>query len=39
MDDDKPLWLVFATGVWMLLTLLGIFSFSMMCLGYWWAKS
>jgi hypothetical protein len=37
--ENPPLWLMFVTGVWTLLTLIGIFSFGMMCLGYWWAKS
>ena len=37
--DNPPLWLMFVTGVWTMLALIGIFSFGMMCLGYWWAKS
>jgi hypothetical protein len=37
--DDYPLWLVFAAGIWTLLTLLGIFSFGMMLLGYWWFRT
>ena len=37
--EDPPLWLMFVTGVWTLLAMLGLFSFGMMCIGYWWAKS
>ena len=37
--DNPPLWMMFVTGVWTMLALIGIFSFGMMCLGYWWAKS
>jgi hypothetical protein len=39
-DIENPsLWMVFITGVWTLLAMLGVFSFSMMCIGYWWAKT
>jgi hypothetical protein len=37
--DNYPLWIVFAAGIWTLLTLLGIFSFGMMLLGYWWFRT
>ena len=37
--EDPKLWIVFVTGVWTLLTMLGILSFGMMCLGYWWYKT
>jgi hypothetical protein len=36
--ENPPLWLLFFTGIWTLLAMFGIFSFGMMCLGYWWAK-
>jgi hypothetical protein len=36
--ENPPLWLLFFTGVWTMLAMFGVFSFSMMLLGYWWAK-
>lgn len=37
--EDPPLWMVFVTGVWTLLAMLGIFTFVMMCVGYVWEKA